>query len=102
MSTYNLNLEQIKNRLKEKLISVTSGLHYDFLFYEGPINIKCISLNNYDNSINNIINFIKERGYKYNRMKDNIFKCIKGKKTMDIEIVKIKGNLLYYLIKKSN
>ena len=100
MSTYNLNLEQIKNRLKEKLISVTSGLHYDFLFYEGPINIKCISLNNYDNSINNIINFIKERGYKYNRMKDNIFKCIKGKKTMDIEIVKIKGNLLYYLIKK--
>ena len=100
MSAYNLNLEELKARLKEKLISVTYGLRAQLIFYEGPINIRNISINNYEETINNLINIIKINGYQYSRIKDNIFKCFKGNKSIEIEIVKIKGNFLYYLIKK--
>ena len=99
MTSNNLYLEELKNKLKEKLISVY-GLKTEFNLYNGPINIRCITCKNYDESINNLIDKIKISGYKYNRIKDNLFKCTKGNKSFDIEIVKIKGNVLYYLIKK--
>ena len=100
MSVYNLNLEELKNRLKEKLISITYGLRTQLIYYDGPVNIRNISYNNYEETINNLINMIKTNGYQYNRIRDNIFKCFKGNKFIEIEIVKIKGNFLYYLIKK--
>ena len=100
ITSNNLSLEELKNKLKEKLISITEGLHSELIVYNGPINLKCISFKNYEDSINNLINKIKINGYQYYRINDNLFKCTKGNKVVDIEIVKIKGNLLYYLIKK--
>ena len=100
MSSYHLNLEEIKKRLKEKLISITYGLQTHLFFYDGPINIRNISITNYEETINNLVNMLKTNGYQYNRIKDNIFKCFKGNQYIEIEIVRIKGNLLYYLIKK--
>ena len=100
ITSNNLSLEELKNKLKEKLISITEGLHSELIVYNGPINLKCISFKNYEDSINNLINKIKINGYQYYRINDNLFKCTKGNKVIDIEIVKIKGNLLYYLIKK--
>ena len=99
MSSYNITLEEIKNRLKEKLISVIYGNKNEIHMYVGPVNIGCLAPNNYDESIYNLIRKIKINGYQYNRVDKNVFRCIKGNKILDIEIVKIKGNLLYYLIK---
>ena len=99
MSSYNITLEEVKNRLKEKLISVIYGNKNEIDMYVGPVNIGCLAPNNYDESIYNLIKKIKINGYQYNRVDKNLFRCIKGNKIFDIEIVKIKGNLLYYLIK---
>ena len=96
---YYLNFKVFKNKQKEKLIN-EYWLKTVFKVYNGPINVRWIMCKNYDESINNLIDKIKISGYKYNRIKDNLFKCTKGNKSFDIEIVKIKGNLLYYLIKK--
>lgn len=96
----NLSLEELKNRLKDKLISVTHELQTVLNSYHGPINISCISLKNVEESMNDILYKMKMKGYNCSRNKENLLKCYKGDKAFDIEIVKIKGNLLYYLIKK--
>ena len=97
----NISLVELKNKLKDKLISVTHELQYDLKLYNGPINIDCISLKNVDDSMNDMMNTMIINGYDCIRNKEYIIKCNKGKKCVDIELVKIKGNLLYFLIKKS-
>jgi hypothetical protein len=100
MTSNNSSLEEIKNRLKEKLISITEGLHSELMIYSGPVNLSCLSLKNYDESVIDLVKKIKKNGYQYSRVSDNLFTCSKGDKVVDVEIVKIKGNLIYYLIKK--
>ena len=100
-SYYSNNLENCKNKLKDKLISVTDELKSEILkYYAGPINIECISSKNVDESVSDLIYKIKMNGYKYIKIKDYVFKCTKGDICYSIELVKIKGNLLYYLMKK--
>jgi hypothetical protein len=101
-NSYNSNnLENAKIKLKDKLISVTDELKSEILkYYFGPINIECISLKNLDESVNDLIYKIKMNGYKYIKIKDYVFKCTKDDICYSIELVKIKGNLLYYLMKK--
>jgi hypothetical protein len=100
-SYYINNLENAKNKLKDKLISVTDELKSERLkYYFGPINIECISSKNLDESMNDLIYKIKMNGYKYLKIKDYVFKCTKDDICYSIELVKIKGNLLYYLMKK--
>ena len=100
-TNYNVSLEDLKNKLKDKLISVTRELQFELKAYDGPINIDCISLKNTDESMNDMMNKMIINGYDCIRNKDNVIKCNKGKKFVDIELVKIRGNLLYFLIKKS-
>jgi hypothetical protein len=50
--------------------------------------------------MNDLIYKIKMNGYKYIKIKDYVFKCTKDDICYSIELVKIKGNLLYYLMKK--
>jgi hypothetical protein len=100
-SYYSNNLENAKKKLKDKLISVTDELKSERLkYYFGPINIECISSKNLDESMNDLIYKIKMNGYKYIKIKDYVFKCTKDDICYSIELVKIKGNLLYYLMKK--
>ena len=100
INSFNINLEKAKNKLKDKLISVTNELKAEKLkYYTGPINIGCISSKKIDESLNKFINKMKMNGYKYVKIQDFVFKCSKGDVSFNIELVKIKGNLLYYLVK---
>ena len=100
-SYYSSNLENCKNKLKDKLISVTDELKSEILkYYVGPINVEYISLKNVNESVSDLIYKIKMNGYKYIKIKDYAFKCTKGDICFSIELVKLKGNLLYYLMKK--
>jgi hypothetical protein len=100
INSFNINLENAKNKLKDKLISVTDELKAEKLkYYTGPIDIGCISSKKIDESLNKFINKMKMNGYKYVKIKDYLFKCSKGEYTFNVELVKIKGNLIYYLVK---
>ena len=100
INSFNINLENAKNKLKDKLISVTNELRAEKLrYYTGPINIGCISSKKIDESLSKFINKLKMNGYKYVKIKDYLFKCSKGDTSFIVELVKIKGNLLYYLVK---
>jgi hypothetical protein len=103
INSFNINLENAKNKLKDKLISVTNELKAEKLeLYTGPINIGCITSKNIDESLNKFINKMKMNGYKYVKIKDYLFKCSKGDISFNVELVKIKGNLLYFLVKMNN
>jgi hypothetical protein len=100
INSFNINLENAKNKLKDKLISVTNELRAEKLkYYTGPIDIGCISSKKIDESLNKFINKMKMNGYKYVKIKDYLFKCSKGEYSFNVELVKIKGNLIYYLVK---
>ena len=43
---------------------------------------------------------MKCKGFECKLIKSNFIRCNKKGRTIEIEIVKIKGNLLYYLTKK--
>ena len=43
MTNNSLSLEELKNRLKDKLISVTQELQDELKIYDGPVDIDCIS-----------------------------------------------------------
>jgi hypothetical protein len=103
INSFNINLENAKNKLKDKLISVTNELKAEKLeLYTGPINIGCITSKNIDESLNKFINKMKMNVYKYVKIKDYLFKCSKGDISFNVELVKIKGNLLYFLVKMNN
>ena len=68
--------------------------------YSGPIDIGLISLRNMEESINEIIKKMTKKGFECKKMKSNLIRCIKKKKVVDIEIVRIKGDFLYYLTQK--
>ena len=43
---------------------------------------------------------MNKKGFECTKMKDTLIRCIKKKKVIDIEITKIKGNIIYFLAKK--
>jgi hypothetical protein len=68
--------------------------------YYGPIDIGLVSLKNKEESIDDIINKMNKKGFECTKMKDTLIRCIKKKKVIDIEITKIKGDIIYFLAKK--
>ena len=68
--------------------------------YFGPIDIGLISLKNTEESIDGIINKMNKKGFECKKMKDTLIRCIKRKKVIDIELTKIKGDIVYFLAKK--
>lgn len=68
--------------------------------YFGPIDIGLISLKNKEESKNEIIRKMKNKGFECKLIKKNFIKCNKKGRIIEIEIVKIKGSFLYYLTKK--
>jgi len=93
------SVQNIKNEIKMKLINNANDVSNTIIRdYRGPIDIKYISLKNYEMTIKNLIKRIKMLKYKYVIIDFNLYKCIRGTKIMYIEVVKIKKNLYYYLI----
>ena len=93
------NLEKLKNDIKLKLISnIDENKNSEINEYNGPIDIKYISLKNYEQTMKDLIKKIKMLKYKYTIIDFNLFKCTRGIKTIFIEIVKLKKGFYYYLI----
>ena len=93
------NLEKLKNDIKIKLISnIDENKNSEINEYNGPIDIKYISLKNYEQTMKDLIKKIKMLKYKYTIIDFNLFKCTRGIKTIFIEIVKLKKGFYYYLI----
>ena len=93
------SVQNIKNEIKMKLINNSNDVSNTMINdYNGPIDIKYISLKNYEMTIKDLIKRIKILKYKYIIIDFNLYKCIRGTKILYIEVVKIKNNLYYYLI----
>ena len=98
------NLELIKMKIKNKLIETTNELQKEIRYYKGPINPFWISLDttvmksikNFRKKmeINGFIEYDNER-----KLKNNRFIFIKKRKMFNVELVKIQGNIFYYLFK---
>ena len=80
-----------KNKKKQKKVN--------FKLYYGPIDIGMISYKNREESINDIIKTMNEIYFECQIINDTLIRCFKKGILLEIEIVKIKGNLLYYLAK---
>ena len=91
------DIDYIKLKLKNKLIDITDELQSELRYYRGPINIIWVSLLNVEDSMEEFEKKMKKYGFKCKRMPNNRFKCNKGGKIYLVELVKIHGNMLYYL-----
>ena len=90
---------ELKNKLKNKLISINKGATGVY-FYDGPIDLKFISLKNYEKSVRALEKSLERLEYKYSKIDFNCYKCMRGIKVIFIQIVKIKHNMFYYMITK--
>ena len=70
--------------------------------YSGPIDISLISIKNKEDSKGNIIRKMIKSGFKCKIINNNLIKFFKYGQIINIEIAKIRGNLIYYFIKKIN
>ena len=68
--------------------------------YYGPVDIGLISFKNMEETIDDIINKMDKKGFEYKKINNNMIRFSKNGRIIDIEIVKIKKNFLYYLTKK--
>ena len=104
--------ETVKNKLKSKLISLTDDLKEEddekkLKFYIGPIDLSLISIKgNLKESIEDLKYKIYENDLEYidnySENNNNQIKFIKNGVIYIAEVVKIRSNLLYYLITKQN
>jgi len=103
MESSNLNDISFKtNKSKKKHLSQkkVKFKNIKLKYYFGPIDIGLVSLKNIEESIDDIINKMNKKGFECKKMKDTLIRCIKKKKVIDIEITKIKGDIIYFLAKK--
>ena len=91
-------LTKIKDNLRNKLINSTADLSEEkVLPFNGcVIDIKYISLRNYEQTVKLLISELKRKGVKYQKIDYNTYKCTKGIRLFYVDIVKIPKNLFYY------
>lgn len=77
--------------MNDKLLD---AIHY----YNGPIDISCIASKNYAESVNDLSKKVLKNGFKFVKYENNYFKFSNGINSLLIEIVKIRNNMLYYLV----
>ena len=92
------NRIKVKKNLKERLISVSSDLSEEKvqIFNGNVIDVKYISLKNYEQTVNILINELKRKDVKYKKIDYNSYKCTKGIREFYVDIVKIPKNIFYY------
>ena len=98
----NISYSILKNNLKiNRLIkkSVKNLRIENIRNYFGPIDISLISIKNKEESKDDIIRKMIKNGFKCKIINNNLIKCYEKRRILNIEIVKIRGNLLYYFIK---
>ena len=95
-----IGTDAIKSRLKIRLIEINDKLLDAIHYYNGPIDISCISINNYVETVRNLNQKVLKNGFKCVKFENNYFKFSNGLKSYLVEIVKIKNNMLYYLVLK--
>ena len=91
-------LSKVKKNLREKLINVSCDLSEEKVqvFNGNVIDIKYISLKNYEQTVNILKKELKRKGVKYIRIDYNSYKCTKGIRQFYVDIVKIPRNIFYY------
>ena len=92
------SLLKVKNNLRERLISVSSDLSEEKVetFSGNVIDIKYISLKNYEQTVNILISELHRKGVKFKKIDYNSYKCTKGIRQFYVDIVKIPKNIFYY------
>ena len=93
-------VDAIKSKFKIKLIELNDKLEDAIHYYNGPIDISCISCENYSETVNSLIKRASKNGYKYVKYENNYFKFTNGIDSFLVDIVKIRNNMLYYLVIK--
>ena len=95
-------IDNIKSKFKKRLIEIDNKLIDAIYYYKGPIDISCICPTiNYVEAINELSKKMTKSGFKFINYKTNFFKFSNGLDSLLIEIVKIKNNMLYYLLVKN-
>ena len=87
-----------KSEKSEKILDTNNG---NIRNYYGPINISLINMKKKEELEDDIILKMIKQGFECKKM-NNFIKCHEKGKTIEIEIVKISGNMLYYLTKIFN
>ena len=92
-----------KNKIitsKEHLSKVKKNLKNDeknVQYFKGNvIDLKYISLKNYEQTVNILVNELKRKGVKFIKINNNSYKCTKGIRQFNVDIVKIPKNIFYY------
>ena len=93
-------IDAIKSKMKKKLIEINNKLLDAVYYYNGPIDISCISLKNYSKTIEDLNKRALKNGYRCSKCENNYYELTNGSNTFFVEIVKIRNNMLYYLIMK--
>ena len=91
-------IDEIKSNFKKKLIEMNDKLLDAIHYYNGPIDISCIASKNYAESVNDLSKKVLKNGFKFVKYENNYFKFSNGINSLLIEIVKIRNNMLYYLV----
>ena len=95
-----LGMDQIKSKFKKRLIEMDDKLIDAIHYYNGPIDISCISSKNYVETVKELNKKFYKNGFKCIKCEDNYFKFNNGTDSFLVEIVKIRNNMLYYLLEK--
>ena len=93
-------IEAIKSKMKKRLIEIDNKLIDAINYYNGPIDISCISTKNYSQTVEELAKRALKNGYQCSKLDTNYYKLGNSFSTFFVEIVKIRNNLLYYLIVK--
>jgi hypothetical protein len=94
-------IDAIKSKFKRKLIEINDDLLDAIYYYNGPIDISCISSKNYLETVEELNKKVLKNGFKCIKNEFNYFKFSNGSISFLVEIVKIKNNMLYYLVLKN-
>jgi hypothetical protein len=94
-------IDAVKSKFKIKLIEINDALLDAIHYYNGPIDISCISSKNYLETVEDLNKKVLKNGFKCIKNETNYFKFSNGLSSFLVEIVKIRNNMLYYLVLKN-
>jgi len=94
-------IDAVKSKFKIKLIEINDELLDAIHYYKGPIDITCISSKNYVETVEDLNKKVLKNGFKCIKSETNYFKFSNGINSFLVEIVKIRNNMLYYLVLKN-
>ena len=96
-----LGVDAVKSKFKKRLIEINDDLLGAIHYYNGPIDISCISRKKYAETIEELSKKVLKNGFKCIKSEANYFKFSNGLDSFLVEIVKIRNNMLYYLVVKN-